>query len=261
MIELNHAVSATSQYSRKRTQPGIQYVLAGFLALIAGATTLAAIFPLSNIAPTCRALCLQLRSTLHWATQHWQEQPVRPVLFVSYGRELLLRFSSIGEGGACYTAHTLRRLCWKRDFNRLCPRRRPSGTPIRLYSHRRHSALFHHNVNAIITKISNAEIRTTHVTGIVTVQINWVSFFTGIAPASASVSPERVLADRQKLALLTSLLLFCSFVAALCGFLGFRHLGFTFTLALAGILVVLAAVPVLDDLRLSREKVTSTAAK
>lgn len=114
--------------------------------------------------------------------------------------------------------------------------------------------------NAIITKISNAEIRTTHVTGIVTdmgIELGKLFYWNR---SCERLREPRVLADRQKLALLTSLLVLF-FGGGILGVLGFRHLGFTFTLALAGILVVLAAVPVLDDLRLSREKVTSTAAK
>ena len=102
--------------------------------------------------------------------------------------------------------------------------------------------------NAIVTKISNAEIRTTHVTGMVTdigIELGKLFYWN----RSAHQAGERVVrADRQKLFLLTSLvgLFFCG---GLVGALGFRHFGFVSTLPLAFILVILAVVPVLDDLR------------
>jgi hypothetical protein len=56
-----------------------------------------------------------------------------------------------------------------------------------------------------------------------------------------------VRADRRKLALLASLLgMF--FVGGLVGAVGFRHFGFLSTLPLAGVLLTLAVVPVLDDI-------------
>jgi uncharacterized membrane protein YoaK (UPF0700 family) len=101
--------------------------------------------------------------------------------------------------------------------------------------------------NAIITKISHAEIRTTHVTGIVTdigIELGKLFYWN----RSEHLRGPRVFADRQKLRLLTSLVgLF--FFGGLIGALGFRHIGFLFSLPLAVVLLVLAGVPVLDDLR------------
>lgn len=114
--------------------------------------------------------------------------------------------------------------------------------------------------NAIITKISDAVIRTTHITGIMTdIGIEFGKLFYWNRSCERLGEP-MVCADRRKLALLTSLLVLF-FSGGVLGVLAFRHLGFPFTLPLAGILVVLAVVPVLDDLGLSREKATSAAAK
>lgn len=103
--------------------------------------------------------------------------------------------------------------------------------------------------NAIITKISNAEIRTTHVTGIVTdIGIEFGKLFYWNR-SSSRPGEALVRADRKKLSLLISLLvLFVS--GGIFGALGFKHVGYTFTLPLAAILAVLASVPVLDDLRI-----------
>jgi uncharacterized membrane protein YoaK (UPF0700 family) len=99
--------------------------------------------------------------------------------------------------------------------------------------------------NAIITKISRAEIRTTHVTGLVTdmgIELGKLIYWN-----ASGTAPGPVRADRQKLALLSSLLgMFL--VGGLVGAVGFRHLGFIATLPLALILLTLAVVPVLDDI-------------
>ncbi|MFC0401715.1 YoaK family protein [Paraburkholderia rhizosphaerae] len=102
--------------------------------------------------------------------------------------------------------------------------------------------------NAMITKISRAEIRTTHVTGLVTdigIELGKLFYWNGRQPASAD---DTVRADRQKLALLASLLV--SFlVGGLAGAAGFKHLGFVSTLPLAMVLLTLAVVPLFDDMR------------
>lgn len=101
--------------------------------------------------------------------------------------------------------------------------------------------------NAMITKISKAEIRTTHVTGLVTdigIELGKL-FYWNIAPTDPGEI--RVRADRPKLALLASLLgMFL--VGGLTGALGFKHIGFIATVPLAMILLALAVVPMLDDL-------------
>lgn len=103
--------------------------------------------------------------------------------------------------------------------------------------------------NAMITKISKAEIRTTHVTGLVTdigIELGKL-FYWNLGGASGN--PVR--GDRQKLALLGSLLL--SFLGGgVAGAVGFRHLGFVSTVPLAIVLLTLAVVPIVDDMRAYR---------
>jgi uncharacterized membrane protein YoaK (UPF0700 family) len=99
--------------------------------------------------------------------------------------------------------------------------------------------------NAIITKVSKAEIRTTHVTGLVTdigIELGKL-FYWNVGEAPGNL----VRGDRRKLELLGSLLL--SFlVGGLAGAVGFRHLGFVSTVPLAIVLLTLAIVPILDDM-------------
>jgi uncharacterized membrane protein YoaK (UPF0700 family) len=100
--------------------------------------------------------------------------------------------------------------------------------------------------NALITKISKAEIRTTHLTGTVTdigVELGKLFYW------NMHHRPDRprVLADRSRLKLL-SLLLLAFFVGGIVGALGFRHAGYLSTVPLALILTSLALVPMLDDL-------------
>lgn len=102
--------------------------------------------------------------------------------------------------------------------------------------------------NAIITKISNAEIRTTHMTGIVTdigIELGKVVYVNS-RPASPHYQPVR--ANWPRLLLLVSLLAAFS-AGGLAGALGFKYVGYSSTLPLAALLVVLAIVPVVDDVR------------
>lgn len=104
--------------------------------------------------------------------------------------------------------------------------------------------------NAMITKISRSEIRTTHVTGLVTdvgIELGKMLYWN-----SRSIAGEgAVRADKQKLALLASLLL--SFIAGgLAGAIGFKYLGFISSVPLAIVLLTLAVVPLVDDVRGAR---------
>jgi uncharacterized membrane protein YoaK (UPF0700 family) len=100
--------------------------------------------------------------------------------------------------------------------------------------------------NATVAKISKAEIRTTHVTGLVTdIGIELGKLFYVNVCAAADFEP--VKADREKLVLLSSLL--CTFFAGgLCGAIGFKQIGYVATVPLALGLLVLAVVPLADDL-------------
>ncbi|RKR42668.1 YoaK family protein [Paraburkholderia sp. BL17N1] len=104
--------------------------------------------------------------------------------------------------------------------------------------------------NAMITKISRSEIRTTHVTGLVTdVGIELGKMLYWNTPSIAGEGAVR--ADKQKLALLGSLLL--SFIAGgLAGAIGFKYLGFISSVPLAIVLLTLAVVPLVDDVRGTR---------
>jgi uncharacterized membrane protein YoaK (UPF0700 family) len=99
--------------------------------------------------------------------------------------------------------------------------------------------------NALITKISQAEIRTTHMTGIVTdigIELGRMLYW------NRDTAQPKVAANRARLRLLVSLLL-GFFLGALAGALGFKHAGYLATLPLAGLLCALAIVPAVDDLR------------
>ena len=102
--------------------------------------------------------------------------------------------------------------------------------------------------NAIITKISNAEIRTTHMTGIITdigIELGKAVYLNS-QPESAHYQPVR--ANWRRLRLLLSLLA-SFFIGGVAGALGFKYVGYASTLPLAALLVLLAIVPLLDDLR------------
>ncbi len=99
--------------------------------------------------------------------------------------------------------------------------------------------------NAVITKISHAEIRTTHVTGLVTdlgIELGkWLY-------VNRLKGPSDVRANRQRLRL-QALLIACFFVGGLSGAWGFKAWGYITTLPLAALLWTLAMRPVLDDIR------------
>jgi uncharacterized membrane protein YoaK (UPF0700 family) len=99
--------------------------------------------------------------------------------------------------------------------------------------------------NAVITKISHAEIRTTHVTGLVTdlgIELGkWLY-------VNRLKGPRDVRANRQRLRL-QALLIACFFVGGLSGAWGFKAWGYITTLPLAVLLWTLAMRPVLDDIR------------
>jgi len=103
--------------------------------------------------------------------------------------------------------------------------------------------------NAMVTKVSRAEIRTTHITGMVTdmgIELGKLLYWNmGSPDADRPV----VRADRAKLRTLGTLILLF-FVGGVVGALGFARVGFVTTVPLAGLLLMLAAVPVLDDVRI-----------
>ena len=102
--------------------------------------------------------------------------------------------------------------------------------------------------NAIITKISNAEIRTTHVTGMVTdigIELGKALYWNRRSENEGYVA---VRSDFKKLWLLISLVgLF--FIGGVVGAVGFNRVGFVATVPLAVLLLMLAFVPIMDDVR------------
>ncbi len=101
--------------------------------------------------------------------------------------------------------------------------------------------------NAVITKISGAVVRTTHLTGVVTdlgIELGRLVYWNR---TDAGPGP-RVLADRGRLLMLTTLIA-CFVFGGVFGAIGFKQIGYLATLPLAGILLLLSIVPVVDDLR------------
>ncbi|WP_426200725.1 YoaK family protein [Pseudomonas sp. TWP3-1] len=99
--------------------------------------------------------------------------------------------------------------------------------------------------NAVITKISRAEIRTTHVTGIITdigIELGKLVYRNAV---DTSGQP-KVLADRARLKILI-LLALNFFAGGMAGAFGFNYIGYIATIPLAMVLLTLAIVPVLDD--------------
>ena len=106
--------------------------------------------------------------------------------------------------------------------------------------------------NAVITKLSHAEIRTTHITGIVTdigIELGKLLYWNrGSVPDRTPVR-----ANRQRIAVLCGLA-GCFFAGGVAGAVGFKHVGYVSTLPLAVILVVLASVPAIDDVKAWRHR-------
>ena len=90
--------------------------------------------------------------------------------------------------------------------------------------------------NAVISKLSESEIRTTHITGTVTdvgIELGRVLY----RNAAGTLPQDRVVASWNKL----------RFLGGVAGALRFEHLGYISTAPLAMLLVVLAVVPAIDD--------------
>jgi uncharacterized membrane protein YoaK (UPF0700 family) len=101
--------------------------------------------------------------------------------------------------------------------------------------------------NAIITKISESEIRTTHVTGMITdigIELGKVLYI------NRSHTQPRVRADGSRLALL-SLLVALFFGGGALGAFAYLHIGFLLMLPLAAALASLTVLPIMADLQRS----------
>jgi uncharacterized membrane protein YoaK (UPF0700 family) len=111
--------------------------------------------------------------------------------------------------------------------------------------------------NAIITKVSQAEIRTTHMTGVVTdlgIEIGRLLYWNRTREANAV---HFVRANRDKLFIHATVLgLF--FLGGLAGANGFKRFGFSATIPIACLLVLMAAPALSVDLRRELRRPAST---
>ncbi|MES2101042.1 MAG: YoaK family protein [Pseudomonadota bacterium] len=99
--------------------------------------------------------------------------------------------------------------------------------------------------NAVISKISRAEIRTTHVTGLVTdlgIELGKLVYINR-RPGSPAVRASRERMRTQ------GLLIGLFFVGGIVGALGFQFVGYVTTVALALLLLLISWRPVMADLR------------
>ena len=99
--------------------------------------------------------------------------------------------------------------------------------------------------NSVVTTISNAEVRTTHLTGIVTdlgLELSRLFYFNVEEDGRST----KVRANRDRLKL-HGLILASFFGGGLVGALGFKHVGFKVTIFLAAFLFLLAWRPMLRD--------------
>lgn len=99
--------------------------------------------------------------------------------------------------------------------------------------------------NAVITKISHSEIRTTHITGLLTdlgIELGKLFYINRLTRDSL------VKGNRQKIRLHASLI-GSFFLGGLMGALGFKHIGFISTVPLAVFLILLVWRPVFNDAR------------
>lgn len=102
--------------------------------------------------------------------------------------------------------------------------------------------------NALITKISNAEIRTTHVTGLVTdigIELGKLFYWNR---QTDDTSDLYVAANRARLRVHLTLVV-AFFIGGVAGALGFKHIGFSSTIPLAIGLVIMSSAPIFKPLQ------------
>ena len=99
--------------------------------------------------------------------------------------------------------------------------------------------------NAVISKLSRAEIRTTHVTGMVTdlgIELGKLLYWN----AGTQPGQSKVVANRERLRVLAWMVTLF-FVGGVIGAFGFKRIGFASTIPLALALTSLAFMPAADD--------------
>lgn len=113
--------------------------------------------------------------------------------------------------------------------------------------------------NAVVTKVSQAEIRTTHMTGVITdlgIELGRLFYWNRTHEANQQ---HFVRANRDKLQV-HALILGLFFVGGIAGALAFKRLGFSATVPIAALLTTMALPPLLQDLR-SRVAISRGAAR
>lgn len=99
--------------------------------------------------------------------------------------------------------------------------------------------------NAVVTKLSGAVIRTTHMTGVVTdLGIELGKLFYWNADRTAA---HKVRADRKRMRIHGGLFL-AFLLGGVSGAFGFNHFGYGFTVPIAVLLALISLVPAWDDL-------------
>jgi uncharacterized membrane protein YoaK (UPF0700 family) len=99
--------------------------------------------------------------------------------------------------------------------------------------------------NAVITKISHSEIRTTHITGLLTdlgIELGKLFYINRL-------TREHLVEGNRKKIRLHMTLIASFFIGGLVGALGFKYIGFISTVPLAVLLLLLVWRPVLNDAR------------
>ena len=100
--------------------------------------------------------------------------------------------------------------------------------------------------NALVSKVSSSQIRTTHMTGVITdlgIELGKLVYWNRVGTPTRA----HVRANRTRLGLLTLLLaMFLS--GGIVGALGFKHVGFVWVVPLAALLFVVSLPPLLRDL-------------
>lgn len=110
--------------------------------------------------------------------------------------------------------------------------------------------------NALITKISKAEIRTTHMTGVVTdlgIELGRLIYWN---KSGKSADANYVKADRNRLKVHTRILL-CFVYGGLFGAFGYKVIGMQITLLFASMLLIVAAPNLVRDLRVKIRRLKS----
>ena len=103
--------------------------------------------------------------------------------------------------------------------------------------------------NALVSKVSSSQIRTTHMTGVVTdlgIELGKLLYWNGAGTPRAT----QVRANRARLRLFASLLAMF-LVGGLVGAAGFKYVGFVWVLPLALGLLAVSVPPLVSDLRRS----------